>query len=59
MSKAANVAALEELKKHGMKVEAPSKELDEQLRKFGEIMVNEWVAKAGDDGKAIIDAFRK
>jgi TRAP-type C4-dicarboxylate transport system substrate-binding protein len=57
-SKAANEAALTELSKHGMTVHAPSDALAGELRKIGETMSAEWVAKAGDAGKAVIDKFK-
>jgi TRAP-type C4-dicarboxylate transport system substrate-binding protein len=44
----------------GMKVssEAPG-DLDAGFGKIGQAMVDEWLGKAGADGKAIVDAFRK
>lgn len=45
------------LKENGMVVSPPSAELDGQLRKIGETMVTEWLEEAGDEGKAVIDAF--
>lgn len=50
---------LETLKKNGMKVLAPSATLKADLVKMGKTMTDEWVATAGADGKAIIDAFNK
>jgi len=46
------------LKENGMVVTPPSAELDAQLREIGETMVKEWLAEAGDEGKAVIDAFQ-
>lgn len=40
---------------NGIKVIQPSTELRKEFRKIGEVMVNEWVAAAGDRGKRIID----
>ncbi len=48
-----------ELKTRGMKVLAPSQPLADGLRKIGEILVTEWLAKAGADGQAVLDAYRK
>jgi TRAP-type C4-dicarboxylate transport system substrate-binding protein len=59
MSKAANTAALEALAKNNMKVLAPSAAMAAELRKIGETMTNEWVAKAGEAGKAVVDAYKK
>ena len=46
------------LKENGMVVTAPTTELDAQLRKIGETMVNEWLQEAGAEGKAVIEAYR-
>jgi TRAP-type C4-dicarboxylate transport system substrate-binding protein len=58
-SKDANTGALETLKKNGMQVITPSATLAADMQKFGATMTDEWVAKAGDAGKAIISAFKK
>ena len=50
---------IEQLKAKGMTIEPPSAELKADLAKIGEIMTNDWLAKAGEDGKAIVEAFRK
>lgn len=50
---------LDQLKSHGMKVEAPSAKLKEGLAKVGETLTADWLKKAGPDGKAVIDAYRK
>jgi len=47
------------LAEHGVKVEAPSAALAGALEKVGATMSAEWAAKAGDAGKAIMDAYRK
>lgn len=44
---------------HGMSVVKPSAELAEELNEVGETMVKDWIAKAGDAGKAAIDEFRE
>ncbi|MEJ1161155.1 TRAP transporter substrate-binding protein [Prosthecomicrobium sp. N25] len=43
----------------GIKVAAPTAAMSQELAKVGETMAAEWVEKAGPDGKAIIDAYRK
>jgi TRAP-type C4-dicarboxylate transport system substrate-binding protein len=48
-----------ELKAKGMKVLEPSPELNAGLRKIGENLLKEWLQKAGPDGQAVIDAYRK
>jgi TRAP-type transport system periplasmic protein len=50
---------LEQLAKNGMKIEKPSAQLTADMRKVGETLTAEWLKKAGPDGQAIIDAFRK
>ena len=45
------------LAENGMTVAAPSDQLKSDLKGFGETMTKEWLESAGDDGKAIIDAF--
>lgn len=47
------------LAKNGMKVQAPSAELKAGLQKVGATMIDEWTKKAGADGKAIVDAYKK
>jgi TRAP-type C4-dicarboxylate transport system substrate-binding protein len=57
-SKAANTKALATLKSNNMKVLAPSSKLAEELNKIGVTMAEEWAAKAGDAGAAILKTFR-
>jgi len=47
------------LKDNGVAVAPPSASVSAALQKIGETMTNEWLASAGADGKAIIDAYRK
>lgn len=47
------------LKKNGMEVADPSAELKAGLKKIGTTMTADWAAKAGADGKAILDAYNK
>lgn len=49
---------VEQLKAHGMKVEPPSPELKAGLTKIGNQLVEDWLKKAGADGKAVLDAYR-
>jgi hypothetical protein len=42
-----------------MKVDATSDALKQELKLIGGRMTGEWLRTAGEDGKAIIDAFRK
>ena len=54
-----NAWYLDQLEKNGMTVEKPSKQLESELKKIGVTMTQEWLQKAGPDGKAIIDAYKK
>ncbi|MEI2383730.1 TRAP transporter substrate-binding protein [Breoghania sp. JC706] len=49
----------QELADNGIEVSAPSPELQDGFKAIGATMVKEWQAKAGDEGKAIIDAYSK
>lgn len=49
---------LKQLADNGMKVSPPGDKLKEELKGFGETMTKEWLDKAGDEGKKIIDAYR-
>ena len=42
-----------------MNVAAPSAQLMSDMKKVGETMVNDWLKKAGPEGQAIVDAFKK
>lgn len=48
----------DELEKGGMKVQPASEEFLKDLRVIGAKMTEDWLAKTGDDGKAIIDAYK-
>jgi TRAP-type C4-dicarboxylate transport system substrate-binding protein len=50
---------VDQLKAKGMKVEKPSPTLVAGLKKIGDQLTADWIAKAGPEGKAIIDAYRK
>lgn len=49
---------LQELSDNGMTVSAPSPQLAADLEGYGEILVNEWLERAGEPGKKVIDAYR-
>lgn len=49
---------LDNLAKNGMEIIKPSEALMSGLNKVGETMLAEWLEKAGDDGKQVIDAYR-
>ncbi len=50
---------LETLAKNGMKVGPPSAKLAGEYKELGKKLTDEWLEKAGADGKALIDAYRK
>jgi TRAP-type C4-dicarboxylate transport system substrate-binding protein len=50
---------LDQLKAKGMKVEPPSPALADGFRKIGEQLTADWLKKAGADGQAVVDAYRK
>ena len=50
---------VEQLKAKGMKVLPPSPELKAGLKKIGEQLTADWRKKAGADGKAVLDAYKK
>lgn len=50
---------LDQLKSKGMKVQAPSAELAAGFKKAGETLTADWLKKAGSDGQAVIDAYKK
>jgi TRAP-type C4-dicarboxylate transport system substrate-binding protein len=50
---------LDQLKAKGMKVQAPSPALADGFKKAGQTLTADWLKKAGADGQAIVDAYRK
>ncbi|MCE2689151.1 MAG: TRAP transporter substrate-binding protein [Rubrivivax sp.] len=58
-SRKVNVDTLERLKANGMQVLPPSPQLKADMAKVGETMLKEWVDRAGADGKALLDAYRR
>ena len=50
---------VDQLKKNNMKVLPPSAELKKDLVGIGDRMTKEWLEKAGADGQAVLDAYRK
>ncbi|MDH5288009.1 MAG: TRAP transporter substrate-binding protein [Betaproteobacteria bacterium] len=49
---------LDQLRQKGMNIAKPSEQLTADMRKVGNFMLAEWLRKAGDDGRKVIDAFR-
>ncbi|WP_460448922.1 TRAP transporter substrate-binding protein [Alsobacter sp. SYSU BS001988] len=50
---------LDQLASKGMKVQAPSPALAEGFKKIGDQLTADWIKKAGADGQAVVDAYKK
>jgi TRAP-type C4-dicarboxylate transport system substrate-binding protein len=50
---------VDQLKQRGMKVQPPGEGLKTGLRKIGEQLTADWLKKAGADGQAVIDTYKK
>ncbi|HET7155173.1 MAG TPA: TRAP transporter substrate-binding protein [Hyphomicrobiaceae bacterium] len=50
---------VDQLRAKGMKVAPPSPALMAGLKKIGDQLTADWIAKAGPAGKAVVDAYRK
>jgi TRAP-type C4-dicarboxylate transport system substrate-binding protein len=59
ISKKKNLEYLDLLKKNGMTVYPPSAQLKADMKKVGETMQKEWADKAGPEGQAVLDAYKK
>ena len=59
LSQDKNAWYLDQLKARGMNIIEPSATLNADFRKMGDTMLADWLKKAGADGKAIVDAYRK
>jgi TRAP-type C4-dicarboxylate transport system substrate-binding protein len=59
LSKQKNGEYIELLKKNGMHIETPSPQLKADMKKVGDVMLKEWLEKAGPEGQAIVDSYRK
>ena len=49
---------LDQLRKNGMTIDKPSEQLTADMRKVGNVMLADWLRKAGPDGKKVIDEYR-
>jgi TRAP-type C4-dicarboxylate transport system substrate-binding protein len=58
-SKKANGETLDKLKGGGMQILPPSAALKADMKKVGDVMLKEWLEKAGPEGKQLVDAFLK
>jgi TRAP-type C4-dicarboxylate transport system substrate-binding protein len=59
LSKAKNDEYKELLKKNGMNIVAPPAALTADMKKVGDTMLKEWLEKAGPEGQAVVDAYKK
>jgi TRAP-type C4-dicarboxylate transport system substrate-binding protein len=58
-SKRVNSDSLDKLKANGMQILPPPPALKADLARVGDTMLKEWLEKAGPEGKALVDGFRK
>jgi TRAP-type C4-dicarboxylate transport system substrate-binding protein len=58
-SRRANTETLEKLKANGMNIIQPSPQLKADMKKIGDVMLKEWLEKAGPEGQALVTSFRK
>ena len=59
LAKMKNVEYIELLKKNGMTIQPPTAQLKADMKKVGDTMLQEWLPKAGAEGQAVIDAYKK
>jgi TRAP-type transport system periplasmic protein len=59
LSEEQNASAPKALGQNGLKLEAMSAGFEQELRKIGQTMLDDWLTKSKDDGKKVIDAYRK
>ncbi|CAN5668688.1 TRAP transporter substrate-binding protein [soil metagenome] len=59
LSKAKNTEYIELLRKNGMNIVTPSAQLSSDMKKVGDTMLKEWLDKAGPEGQAVVDAYKK
>ena len=59
LSKQKNGEYIDLLKKNGMTIVEPSAQLKSDMKKVGDTMLKEYLEKAGAEGQAIVDAYKK
>ena len=59
VSEEKNTWYLDQLKGKGMTIHKPSPQLTADLKKVGETTLQDWLKKAGSEGQAVVDAYRK
>jgi TRAP-type C4-dicarboxylate transport system substrate-binding protein len=50
---------LQQLAGKGMNIVKPTPQLMTDMRKVGDVMLADWLKKAGPDGQAVVDAYKK
>ncbi len=58
-SRKVNEDTLATLKKNGMEVLPPSAQLKADMKRVGDTILKEWLDRAGAEGKALLDAYRR
>jgi TRAP-type C4-dicarboxylate transport system substrate-binding protein len=58
-SKVANTESLDKLKAGGMQILPAPGQLKSDMKKVGDILLKEWTEKAGPEGQALVDAFKR
>jgi TRAP-type transport system periplasmic protein len=59
LSKSKNAEYFELLKKNGMTIVPPSAQLTSDMKKVGDTILKTWLEKAGPEGQAVVDAYKK
>ncbi len=59
LSQEKNQWYLDQLKAKGMNILPPSPQLASDLKKVGDTLLGDWLKKAGADGQAVVDAYKK
>ncbi len=58
-SKRVNGESQDKLRANGMQILPPSAQLKADMKKVGDVMLKEWLEKAGPEGRQLIDAFTR
>ena len=59
LSQEKNQWYIDQLKAKGMNILPPSPQLAGDLKKVGDTLLGDWLKKAGADGQAVVDAYKK
>ncbi len=58
-SKRTNTESIDKLRAGGMQILPPSAQLKADMKKVGDVMLKEWLEKAGAEGTQLVDAYSK